>query len=151
MKKLIVIAAVMAMFSCAAQKQAPVAETATSTEMQQAQNDITEKRWKLVELRGQAVTTNAFMTLHSADSRVSGSGGCNNFSGSFTLQAGTQRVRFSQLASTKKACFNENFDAELAQVLQTADNYSLSADGKTLSLNRARMAPLARFEVEYVK
>ena len=31
-----------------------------------------------------------------------------------------------------------------------ADNYTLSPDGMTLSLNKARMAPLARFEADYV-
>jgi hypothetical protein len=38
----------------------------------------------------------------------------------------------------------------LKKALETADNYSLSGDGKYLSLNRARMAPLARFELIYL-
>jgi hypothetical protein len=35
------------------------------------------------------------------------------------------------------------------EVLQKADNYAIQ--GKTLSLNKARMAPLAKFEAVYVK
>jgi hypothetical protein len=34
------------------------------------------------------------------------------------------------------------------EVLRAVDNYSL--DGKRLTLNRARMAPLARFEAVYL-
>jgi len=41
-------------------------------------------------------------------------------------------------------------EEELKKVIEMADNYSLSEDGKYLSLNRARMAPLARFEVVYL-
>jgi len=36
-------------------------------------------------------------------------------------------------------------------VFDVVDNYTVSEDGKYLSLNRARMAPLARFEVVYLK
>ena len=48
------------------------------------------------------------------------------------------------------ACLNMEIENELKRALEMADNYSLTADGKYLSLNRARMAPLARFEVVYL-
>jgi len=49
------------------------------------------------------------------------------------------------------ACLNMEIEDELKRALEMADNYSLSSDGKFLSLNRARMAPLARFEVVYLR
>ena len=46
--------------------------------------------------------------------------------------------------STMMACPG-NLEQEFSEVLNTADN--ISTDGKTLTLNKARMAPLARFEL----
>jgi len=43
------------------------------------------------------------------------------------------------------ACPDQNLEKELLNVLGEADN--LSTDGEYLSLNKARMAPLARFEL----
>ena len=45
---------------------------------------------------------------------------------------------------------NMETEFEMLKIFELVDNYSVSADGKFLSLNRARMAPLARFEVEYL-
>jgi hypothetical protein len=50
------------------------------------------------------------------------------------------------MASSMMACLNMEVEEALKKALEMADNYSVSADGKYLSLNRARMAPLARFE-----
>jgi len=79
---------------------------------------------------------------------VSGFGGCNSFGGSYTLDEATLRIRFERMASTLRACV-AGMDTEQAlhDVLQTTDNYSLAGD--QLSLNRARMAPLARFEATF--
>jgi len=113
--------------------------------------DITNKHWKLVELNGNPVTfpefTEAAFILLNPDGTVSGNLGCNSFFGSYTLQEG-DRITFSQLANTQKMCFDENImniEAEMIRVLQSADNYNLNE--KQLVLNRARMAPLARFEI----
>ena len=43
------------------------------------------------------------------------------------------------------ACDNMADEATLAKVLEMVDNYTIS--GNTLSLNKARMAPLARFKL----
>ena len=112
-----------------------------------ASNVITDRKWKLVELAGKPVADKIngkepFILLHSKDNRYSGSGGCNGLGGEFTLQA-HGRVKFTQGMSTMMACENMEIEKELKRVLITADNYSLSGDD--LSLNKARMAPLARF------
>ncbi|MFN3640898.1 MAG: META domain-containing protein, partial [Flavobacterium sp.] len=62
----------------------------------------------------------------------------------YELKEDALRIKFSKVASTMMACDDMDTEQEFAKVLETVDNYSL-ADGK-LSLNKARMAPLARFE-----
>lgn len=108
---------------------------------------ITGWRWTLVELRGQPVTgleRAPFLALNAAESRVTGYGGCNSLSGSFVLDEPTLRLKFERMISTLRACAT-GMDTEQAlhEVLEMVDNYSLAGD--QMSLNRARMAPLARF------
>lgn len=114
---------------------------------------ITEKYWKLVELRGQPVPPldiEPHLILKGEGNRVTGFGGCNNFSGAYTLDEAKLRISFGQLVSTLKAC-HSGMDVERAfsEVLAQVDNYSVSGDH--LTLNRARMAPLARFEAVYLQ
>src|SRR5690606_28675152 len=109
---------------------------------------VTEKYWKLVELNGRpvpALEREPYLILGTADGRASGFGGCNGFTGSYELDEAALRIRFGQIASTMMACIS-GMDVETAfhEALRAADNYALSGD--RLSLNRARMAPLARFE-----
>lgn len=110
---------------------------------------IEGKRWKLVELRGKPVATgqNAVLTLRAEDSVAFGNASCNSFSGKYSIKDG-QRIRFSRnMAVTMMACVDMGVESAFLEVLGMADNYSLSDDGM-LSLNRARMAPLARFKQE---
>ncbi|GHT78859.1 hypothetical protein AGMMS50262_21930 [Bacteroidia bacterium] len=115
-------------------------------------SELTGKRWKLVELMGQPVSysegqTEAYITF-SVDGKVSGNGGCNGFGGTYTLQDGN-RIRFSQMVATLKMCLDMTTETGFLKVLETADNYNLNGD--KLVLNRARMAPLARFEAVYMQ
>ena len=118
---------------------------------------ITEKYWKLIEINGkpvvwdEAATREAFIILKVEDRRVNGNGGCNTLFGTYEIDKTAYRIKFSQIGSTRKACFNMEIEDSLKRALEMVDNYSLSADGKYLSLNRARMAPLARFEVVYLR
>jgi len=116
-------------------------------------DEITEKYWKLVELRGQPVPKlprEPHLILKIEGNRVTGTGGCNGFTGTYTLDKAALRIRFSQVASTMMACV-QGMDTEQSfhEVLGMVDNYSLAGDH--LSLNRARMAPLARFEAVYLR
>ena len=114
---------------------------------------VTEKYWKLVELRGQPVPTldrEPYLILKAEGGRVNGFGGCNTFTGSYKLDEAASRIRFGQIATTMMAC-RSGTEVEKAfhEVLRPVDNYSLSGD--RLTLNRARMAPLARFEAVYLR
>ncbi len=115
--------------------------------------DIVEKYWKLVELNGGPVETKegqreAFLILKAEDNRAHGNGGCNTFNGSYELQDGN-RVQFSKMATTLMACPAMETEQQFVKVLEMADNYN--ATETTLILNKARMAPLAKFEVVYFK
>lgn len=117
------------------------------------QTTITEKYWKLVRLEGQKVTMaknqerEIHFMLKTEQNQVRGFAGCNTFNGTYTLEKG-QRIRFSPLAATLKACPEvEVNESEFFKVFELADNYSI--DGDTLSLNVGRRAPLAVFEAVY--
>ena len=112
----------------------------------------TGRYWKLVELNGRpipALDREPHLILDAADGRANGFGGCNTFSGSYQLDEEKSRIRFERIVSTLMACA-PGMDVEKAfhEALRSADNYSL--DGDRLTLNRARMAPLARFEAVYL-
>jgi len=132
-------------------------KSASSTVKTQPPDGITEKYWKLIEINGKPVvwdesaTREAFIILKDENNRVNGNGGCNTLYGTYEIDKTAYRIKFSQMASTMMACLNMEIENELKRALEMADNYSLSADGKYLSLNRARMAPLARLEVVYLR
>lgn len=107
------------------------------------------KKMKLVELMGQAVVEEQGVgeasIFFEANGRVHGSLSCNSFSSVYILKGGN-RISFTHPAVTMKMCLNMEIETKLIEVLNMADNYNF-VDGKQFVLNRARMAPLARFEV----
>jgi len=145
MKLLSFVLSGMLLFSACSTHKNTVTQTSQADE---SENALVGTRWKLIELYGKPVADKIndkepFLQLLETDSLYSASGGCNGIGGTFTL-AGHGRIQFSQGRATMMACENMEVEAELTNVLTTADNYTIS--GKTLSLNKARMAPLARFE-----
>ena len=115
------------------------------------ENLLVGKHWKLVELMGAPVENKngkeAFMVLSAQDNRVHGNYGCNNFTGSYKLEEGN-RLSFSQMAGTMMMCPDMEVEQAFSEVLRLADNYNIVGD--QLVLNRARMAPLARFVAVYL-
>lgn len=117
-------------------------------------NSITEKYFKLITLEGKAVTMaknqerEIFFTLRTEGNKVTGFAGCNSFSGEYTLEEGN-RIRFKNMAVTMMACPDVAVnEAELLEVFELADNYTIVND--VLSLNVGRRAPLAVFEAVYM-
>jgi heat shock protein HslJ len=74
-----------------------------------------------------------------------GNGSCNNIFGPYELLEGN-RITFGNTASTMMACPDMQIEKEFLEVLRIVDNYSIS--DSTLSIQKARMAPLARFTLE---
>jgi heat shock protein HslJ len=141
------IAAII-LFSCNSSKKS------TATTLPADYNyPLTETYWKLTELMGQPITTEAnrkemFLMLNTEGTRVHGNAGCNSFMGGYTLQEGN-RLSFSQLAGTMMACPDMEKEQQFMKLLGTVDNYAIK--GNALSLHKARMAPLARFEAVVMK
>ena len=107
-----------------------------------------EKKWKLIELNGVPVASEsgkklAFIELDLSKSSVSGNDGCNSFHGEVNV-AQNYKINFSKIASTEMACLDVTTGESFYKALELADNYTLN--NGVLSLNKARMAPLARFE-----
>jgi heat shock protein HslJ len=136
-----------ALAGCSAPSEQPSASNADNVATDAR---IEGRRWQLVELNGQAVQPpqgreGAFLELDRTQARVTGNASCNRFFGSYELTAGN-RLKFApNLASTMMACPELERERAFLDVLARVDNYAI-ADG-VLSLNRARMAPLARFRV----
>lgn len=104
--------------------------------------------WKLVEVSGSPVAQPegrmpAHMVL-SEENRAAGNAGCNSFFSTYELDEAAGRIRFEQAGSTMMACPDMTVEDAFHKVLLQVDGYAL-ADGK-LSLNKAGMAPLLRFE-----
>ncbi|MDR0940918.1 MAG: META domain-containing protein [Bacteroidales bacterium] len=161
MKKILFFSTIVTAFctimSCSCRKAQQTTAT-TNAEINQAvvENAISESpsitgtRWKLVEINGKSIAgmtfaSEPFIEFDSETNRVSGNSGCNNFSGEMELNKIHNSIRFSKMITTRKACIDMSIETQLMEILSIVDNYSLSET--SLSLNKARMAPLARFEV----
>ena len=132
-------------------QETPVVANESKINANQSEGKITLKnsKWKLVKLYGKEVgNTNKEKPMgitFSSDGRMSAFAGCNSMGGSYTLDESKNTIKFSKIMSTMMACEDMNTEKELAKILETADNYNF--DGKTLKLNKARMATLAEFVI----
>lgn len=109
--------------------------------------NLENKKWMLTELMGQKIDPSkegipAFVMFQSKQARVSGNNGCNLFSGHYSLKPG-YRIEVGQMMNTLMACENMDVATQFMAVLQKSDNYSV-VNG-VLHLNKAKMAPLAKF------
>jgi heat shock protein HslJ len=109
---------------------------------------LIETYWKLIELNGQPITPTenrkeAFIILKKEENKVNGHSSCNNFRGTYALTNETQ-LSFSKMASTMMACPDMNTEKTFLDALQRVDNFAIK--GKILSLSKAKMAPIAKFE-----
>jgi copper homeostasis protein (lipoprotein) len=128
-------------------------DLAAAYRLEQLVNDprIENRRWLLIELNGRPIEPSVdreapYLELDSAESRVSGNASCNRFFGTYELNAG-ERLRFGdRMGSTMMACPDLDREREFLDALTRVDNYTLGEG--VLSLNRARMAPLARFSTD---
>lgn len=111
---------------------------------------LENRTWILTELMGQEVTIpenqkEAFLIFNSEEAMVNGNNSCNNIGGSYELLEGN-RIKLGPMRSTMMACPDMSIGDQLNQVLEKIDNYTV-VDG-VLQLNKARMAPLAKFKLK---
>ena len=115
--------------------------------------NLVEKYWKLLELHGNPITPannakEAHIIFHIDGNRFSGDAGCNRLMGSYQTKE-HNRIVLSSAATTMMMCIDMETETNFLQVLDTADSYWVQND--TLTLNRARMAPLAKFVAVYLR
>jgi len=116
-----------------------------------SESSLVDKKWKLTKLMGKPLSEldssaqKVFILFSTEENSLSGNSGCNSFGGTYTLKEGN-RFETSQLISTMMACQNMDIEDQFMGVLQKADTYILQ--GNKLQITKARMAPLAEFELE---
>jgi heat shock protein HslJ len=107
---------------------------------------IQDRVWVAETIEGQPATTGVASTLTlEEDGHVSGSTGCNRYTG--TAASDGAQLHFSQLAMTKMACLGPAMAQEthFTQALARTDHWSL--DGETLLLHAAESSvPPSRFK-----
>ena len=115
-------------------------DTATAAGSVTASGALQGPRWRLVELEGQPALSGGGARephlIFSRDSvdRVGGATGCNSMGGRYTAEG--DRIRFSDLFSTKMACIEEermHQETRFVGALGRVDRYAVSGDTLTLS------------------
>lgn len=116
-----------------------------SASAQGADADIDGTAWLVEDIAGHGVIDRAQTTLSfDAAGRISGSTGCNRYTGVATRDGAA--LRFGQLATTKRACVPALMDQEqkFSQAMQDVRSYAVAANG-LLYLNGENGASLLRF------
>lgn len=127
-----------------------ISKTTTEAVIATAKNATIEGiQWTLTMLEGHEVhklnetDQDIHFILNPNDNRVSGFSGCNTFMGTYILESGN-RIKFSKMASTRKACPIAAIDeSELLNVFEMAEYYTIH-DGK-LMFNTKKIKSLAVF------
>jgi putative lipoprotein len=100
--------------------------------------------WLVEDIAGRGVIDRAQTTISfEASGRVSGSGGCNRFTGSATLAG--EALKLGLLAATRRACVPALMDQEqkFFKAIEAVRGYSVDANG-LLHLKGANGEPLLR-------
>lgn len=109
---------------------------------------VEDKKWQLIELNGKAIENsnpeNYYLIFDSKERVAHTKVNCNLINVSYKIKKELS-INFKQSMMTLMACPDGNIEQEYMEVLNTVDN--LSTDGETLTLNKARMAPLAKFKL----
>jgi copper homeostasis protein (lipoprotein) len=109
---------------------------------------VEDKKWKLIELNGKAIEGNEnthYVIFHSKDGMIEAKAGCNQLRFPYKIKNQLQ-VQAKQGISTLMACPDkEEIEKQFIAAVTMANN--LSVANNKLSLNKAKMAPLAVFEL----
>jgi copper homeostasis protein (lipoprotein) len=108
---------------------------------------VENKRWVLKELNGQQMKENPethYLIFHSDENCIEAKVGCNLLLHSYRITDGYS-VKFTPGITTMMACPKSSPEPAFLEMLKTADN--LSVTDEQLTLNKGRMAPLAKFRI----
>jgi heat shock protein HslJ len=116
-------------------------------ETRAAQPDIANTRWRPIRIGGQPVSVSGqehepWLVLDPQSKRVTGSGGCNRFSGGYESGEGT--LTFGPLMSTRMACPGMQTETAFLHALEGTRRFRLA--GRHLDLEDGKGVVLARLE-----
>ena len=109
--------------------------TACASSGAQQGGELTGKVWAVTELTGKPLVADTGISAEfTADGKVSGSAGCNRYSGTYTI-SGSNITFSSPMASTMMMCDQAIMDQESAylKVLGEAKTYAVNGDQLTLT------------------
>lgn len=88
-------------------------------------------RWQLIELSGKTIppdaTAKKMYLMLKSDSTVNGNGGCNTFSGNYSLGKDNQ-ISFGEMVRTNLLCSGVNYEKDYLNALAKADHYNINGD-----------------------
>lgn len=134
----------LVVLSCAVLMVPLVAQAQTGRHLATDQRVLTGTEWRLVSF-GPAgsetdVVAGTTVTLNFAeDGRASGSTGCNSYSGTYQVRG--DNLSFGRLASTRRACLDQNANQQeqrFLSALESANRFRLSANRLTILSDRGR-------------
>jgi len=133
LKRYVWLALVLLAVSCAGKRISSVQVSAENAKQDEsAVSKLIGSYWQVVELNGIPVDTSgsgereAHIVFERLNNQVFGSGGCNRFSGHYEIH--NNKIRISQILSTKMACMNVPYEDDFFRILQTSDSYTVSDD-----------------------
>lgn len=98
-----------------------------------SQPGLTGTNWRVSDLNGVGVVDNSKTSiLFTSDGQVSGTAGCNLFSGTYSTRNGT--LNFGPLAVTRRACVPALGDQEnkFLDLMSKVEHYEIDASGNLL-------------------
>lgn len=139
---------VIALSMCLCAGLIVLAACANPSSQQGGGGNLTGQVWGLTELAGKPLVPNSGISAQfTTDGKISGSAGCNQYAGTYTVSGNTIQIA-SPLASTMMACAQEIMQQEDAylKALGAAKTYAVSGD--TLTLSGADGKALASYKAQ---
>lgn len=115
MKKISIIAAVIALCSCSATKTTDAAVDLNG-------------EWDIVTVDGNAVDTTKTefrptLGFETAKDNVFGCAGCNSINGKAKVDAAKQTITFSEIGTTLMLCANMEYEQQILKALESVKGY----------------------------
>jgi len=124
----VLIAFIAGIFSLSAFQNNELIQQVKNTSIVSNNLPLQNTRWKLVELGGKKIPVNAtskqmYLILKS-DSTVTGNGGCNAFSGMYSLGKNNE-ILFGELVRTNILCPGIDFEKTYLDAIAKTDHYQI--------------------------